>query len=48
MEHNACCAQLVWGGAIARMVCEERLVARRYPEYRQYAASTARMIPFVF
>jgi protein-S-isoprenylcysteine O-methyltransferase Ste14 len=39
---------VVWGCAIARMSCEERLVAMRYPEYRLYAASTARMIPFVF
>jgi protein-S-isoprenylcysteine O-methyltransferase Ste14 len=39
---------LVWGGAIARMFCEERLVVRQFPEYRQYAASTSRMIPFVF
>lgn len=39
---------LVWGGCIARMFCEERLVAGRYPEYRQYAATTSRMIPFVF
>jgi protein-S-isoprenylcysteine O-methyltransferase Ste14 len=39
---------VVWGGAIARIFCEERLVVRQYPEYRQYAASTRRMIPFVF
>jgi protein-S-isoprenylcysteine O-methyltransferase Ste14 len=39
---------LVWGGAIARMFCEERLVVGQYPEYRQYAATTSRMIPFVF
>jgi protein-S-isoprenylcysteine O-methyltransferase Ste14 len=39
---------LVWGGAIVRMLCEERLVVKRYPEYRQYAATTSRMIPFVF
>jgi protein-S-isoprenylcysteine O-methyltransferase Ste14 len=39
---------LVWGGAIARMLCEERMVVRQYPEYRQYAATTSRMIPFVF
>jgi protein-S-isoprenylcysteine O-methyltransferase Ste14 len=39
---------LVWCGTIARMLCEERLVVRRYPEYRQYAATTSRMIPFVF
>jgi len=39
---------IVWGGAIARMFCEERLLAARYPEYRQYAATTSRMIPRVF
>jgi protein-S-isoprenylcysteine O-methyltransferase Ste14 len=39
---------LVWGGTVTRMVCEERLVARRYPEYGQYATKTSRMIPFVF
>jgi protein-S-isoprenylcysteine O-methyltransferase Ste14 len=39
---------LVWGGAIVRMLCEERLVMERYPEYRQYATTTSRMIPFVF
>jgi protein-S-isoprenylcysteine O-methyltransferase Ste14 len=38
---------IVWGGAVARMYCEERLLAARYPEYRQYAATTARMIPRV-
>jgi protein-S-isoprenylcysteine O-methyltransferase Ste14 len=39
---------LVWGSSIARMLCEERLVMERYPEYRQYAATTPRMIPFLF
>ena len=39
---------LVWGGALARMFSEERLVAARYPDYQQYAAATSRMIPFVF
>jgi protein-S-isoprenylcysteine O-methyltransferase Ste14 len=39
---------VVWGGAIARMLCEERMIVERYPEYRQYAATTARMIPSVF
>jgi protein-S-isoprenylcysteine O-methyltransferase Ste14 len=38
----------VWGGAVARMFSEERPVAGRYPEYQQYAATTSRMIPFVF
>jgi protein-S-isoprenylcysteine O-methyltransferase Ste14 len=39
---------LVWSGAVGRMFCEEHLVVARYPEYRQYAATTSRMIPFVF
>jgi hypothetical protein len=30
------------------MFCEEQLVTARYPEYREYALKTARMIPFVF
>jgi len=42
-----------WGGlavgsALLRMICEETLVATRYPEYRRYAATTWRMIPYVF
>jgi protein-S-isoprenylcysteine O-methyltransferase Ste14 len=41
-------AGLVLAGAVARMFCEEKLVADRYPEYREYAARTRRMIPFVF
>ena len=39
---------VVWGGALARIFCEEHLLKFRYPEYRQYAARTSRMIPFVF
>jgi protein-S-isoprenylcysteine O-methyltransferase Ste14 len=35
-------------GSFARMVCEERLVARLYPEYLHYAKVTKRMIPHVF
>jgi protein-S-isoprenylcysteine O-methyltransferase Ste14 len=38
---------LVWGGAILRMFCEEQFLAAQYPDYAQYAARTARMIPFV-
>jgi protein-S-isoprenylcysteine O-methyltransferase Ste14 len=41
-------AGLVWCGSLVRMFCEERLVVAHYPEYRQYAVRTARMIPFVF
>jgi protein-S-isoprenylcysteine O-methyltransferase Ste14 len=39
---------LIWGSILVRIFCEERLVAARYPEYREYAAHTPRMIPFLF
>ncbi len=35
-------------GAIARMRCEEILLAARYSQYESYAAKTSRMIPHVF
>jgi len=35
-------------GAIVRMLCEERLVVAAYPEYRDYARTTKRMVPYVF
>ena len=35
------------GGAVLRMEVEERLVAKRYPEYGAYAKRTARVIPFL-
>ena len=39
---------LVVGSALLRIFCEEVMVTARYPEYRQYAATTWRMIPYVF
>jgi protein-S-isoprenylcysteine O-methyltransferase Ste14 len=39
---------LVFAGALLRIFCEEKLVTARYPEYAQYAATTWRMVPFVF
>jgi len=36
------------GCALLRVFCEEAMVAARYPEYRQYAATTWRMVPYVF
>jgi protein-S-isoprenylcysteine O-methyltransferase Ste14 len=45
---TALLAGLVWIGALGRLFCEEKLVVARYPEYQQYAATTSRMIPFVF
>jgi protein-S-isoprenylcysteine O-methyltransferase Ste14 len=35
-------------GAFVRMLCEERLVVQTYPEYREYARTTKRMVPYVF
>jgi protein-S-isoprenylcysteine O-methyltransferase Ste14 len=34
--------------ALLRIFCEEVLVKKRYPEYEQYAATTWRMIPYIF
>jgi protein-S-isoprenylcysteine O-methyltransferase Ste14 len=39
---------LVVGSLVLRIVCEESLVAARYPEYAQYAGTTWRMIPYVY
>ena len=44
----AICGVMVLAGAVVRIWCEEKLVAARYPEYGQYAATTWRMIPYVF
>jgi protein-S-isoprenylcysteine O-methyltransferase Ste14 len=41
-------ALLVSVGAIIRMLCEEHLLVRQYPEYVEYAGTTKRMIPYVF
>jgi hypothetical protein len=39
---------VVLGCALLRIFCEEVMVAARYPEYRQYAATTWRMVPYIF
>lgn len=39
---------LVVGCALLRIFSEEVMVTARYPEYRLYAATTWRMIPYVF
>lgn len=41
-------AALISAGAVIRMLCEEYLLVQQYPDYRDYAATTKRMIPFVF
>jgi hypothetical protein len=30
------------------LICEERLVKQKYPEYVEYARVTKRMVPYVF
>jgi protein-S-isoprenylcysteine O-methyltransferase Ste14 len=35
-------------GAVGRMMCEERLIIASYPEYRDYARATKRMVPYIF
>ena len=47
-EGTALCGVLVLGGAVVRMLCEETLVAAKYPEYQEYARITCRMVPYVF
>ena len=39
---------LILGFALLRIFCEEFLVTKRYPEYREYAGRTWRMVPGVF
>jgi protein-S-isoprenylcysteine O-methyltransferase Ste14 len=39
---------LVFAGALARMMAEERLVVIEYPDYADYTRRTHRMVPFVF
>jgi protein-S-isoprenylcysteine O-methyltransferase Ste14 len=38
----------VMASALLRIFLEERMLVVRYPEYREYAANTARMIPSLF
>jgi protein-S-isoprenylcysteine O-methyltransferase Ste14 len=39
---------MLLAGALVRILCEERLVAARYPEYLQYAQVTKRIVPYLF
>ena len=45
---SALLAGVVVSGGLLRLFCEEVMVTARYPEYRQYATTTWRMIPYVF
>lgn len=44
---NAGGGALITAGAIARMLLEERMLAARYPEYRDYMRRTRRVVPYV-
>lgn len=44
----AALGMLLFAGALGRMLAEETLIVRTYPEYRDYARRTRRMIPYVF
>jgi len=41
-------ASLATSGGVVRMLAEESLLRRRYPEYADYARKTNRMVPYVF
>lgn len=41
-------AVVISAGAFARMFSEERLLAERYPEYRDYMARVSRIVPFLY
>jgi protein-S-isoprenylcysteine O-methyltransferase Ste14 len=45
---NALLGCVVFAGSFTRILCEESLVLERYPEYKQYAEKTKRLIPFVW
>lgn len=45
---NVLLGALLLAGAVGRMLCEERLIIEVYPEYRDYARATKRMVPYVF
>lgn len=45
---NVLLGALLLAGAVGRMLCEERLIVEVYPEYRDYAQATKRMVPYIF
>jgi protein-S-isoprenylcysteine O-methyltransferase Ste14 len=44
---NASLAVVIAAGLFLRMLLEEQLLLDRYPEYREYAKHTKRVVPFV-
>jgi protein-S-isoprenylcysteine O-methyltransferase Ste14 len=45
---NVLLGVLLFVGAVGRILCEERLIVEVYPEYRDYAQTTKRMVPYIF
>ncbi len=45
---TAALGALLFAGGILRIRCEEAALLIQYPEYRQYAGRTWRMVPYVF
>lgn len=45
---NVLLGVLLSAGAVGRMLCEERMIIAVYPEYRDYAQATKRMVPYIF
>jgi len=45
---SAAAGVVIAGALLARMLSEERLVTRQYPEYTAYARRTKRVLPGVF
>jgi|SRR5674476_220225 len=45
---NVMLGALLIVSAVGRMLCEERLIIEIYPEYRDYAQATKRMVPYIF
>ncbi|WP_447972002.1 methyltransferase family protein [Nitrospira sp. Kam-Ns4a] len=52
LDHPSVARLLAWAVLLADLLVklhyEERLLAERFPEYRDYCARTARLIPFLF
>jgi protein-S-isoprenylcysteine O-methyltransferase Ste14 len=44
---NACLGAVIAAGLALRIACEEQLLRAAYPEYKEYAMRTKRLVPFV-
>jgi protein-S-isoprenylcysteine O-methyltransferase Ste14 len=46
--NNFLLGALLLAGAIGRMLCEEHMIVKIYPEYLAYSLRTKRMVPYIF